>query len=137
MVWLKNLNKDRASGIIIEDDKILLIHRIRDDREYWVLPGGSVEEGESVEQALIREMEEELGIKIIEKEFAFAIENANRLEHNFLIKKYEGSCKIGGPELERMSDTNQFILEKVNLDEISKINLLPESIKDKLLIRNK
>ena len=45
--WSKTLVKDRVSAIIINDGKILLIHRFRDGKEYWVLPGGGVEQSES------------------------------------------------------------------------------------------
>ncbi len=38
----------------VEHRKVLLIHRIREDREYWVLPGGSVEHWESPEEACCR-----------------------------------------------------------------------------------
>lgn len=128
--WTKTLNKDRASGIIIKDNKVLLIHRIREDREYWVFPGGSVEENESIEEALDREMAEELSIKIKEKKLLFKIENARRFEHNFLITKYEGEPKLGGPEAERMNDKNQYILTWLPTDKLDSVNLFPDKAKD-------
>lgn len=39
------MNK-RVSAIIIKNNQILLIHRIKNDIEYFVLPGGAVEVGE-------------------------------------------------------------------------------------------
>lgn len=36
----------RAAGILIKDNKILLIHRTREGKEFWVLPGGGVEKNE-------------------------------------------------------------------------------------------
>jgi 8-oxo-dGTP diphosphatase len=51
-----------------ESGRILLLQHIHPDRhpyrEYWVLPGGGVEYGESVEKALEREIREELGIGV-------------------------------------------------------------------------
>jgi 8-oxo-dGTP pyrophosphatase MutT (NUDIX family) len=35
----------RAVGIIIKNNKILLIHHIKDGKEYYVSPGGTIEEG--------------------------------------------------------------------------------------------
>ncbi len=52
----------RVSALIFRDDKILLFHRFRDGNEYWVIPGGGVEEGETVEEALQRELWEETSI---------------------------------------------------------------------------
>ena len=56
-------------GIVNYNDKIVLIHRIKtkDDgtvRDYYVTPGGKIEENESHEEALRREIKEELGIEI-------------------------------------------------------------------------
>lgn len=50
--------------IIIKDENILLIRRVKNGAEYWVFPGGGIEEGESYEQALKREAQEELGTQI-------------------------------------------------------------------------
>ena len=47
---------------IIEDGKILLTKR--EDVEVWCLPGGGVEDGESVAEAGIREAKEETGLDV-------------------------------------------------------------------------
>jgi len=47
---------------IIQDDKILLTRR--EDFEVWCLPGGAVDEGESVAQAAVREAHEETGLEV-------------------------------------------------------------------------
>lgn len=51
----------RACAVILAEGKILALH---DDRSpYFYLPGGRVRMGESAEQAVLREVEEELNIK--------------------------------------------------------------------------
>lgn len=125
LFWTKTLNKDRASGVILKDNEVLLIHRIREGKEYWVLPGGGVEKNETAEEALNREMSEELKIKLKAKTFLFKLEDIGRFEHYFLITDYEGSPKIGGPELERMNEQNQYILEWRDFNKLSDINFLP------------
>ncbi len=52
----------RSAGVAYQDEHVLL-HRI-DDEDYWVLPGGRVEFGETSIEALKREMHEELGQEI-------------------------------------------------------------------------
>jgi len=132
MNWTKTLDKNRASGVIIKNEKLLLIHRIREGREYWVFPGGSIEESESTEQALDREIAEELGLEVQQKEFLFEIKSAGRSEYYFFIKRYTGEPKIGGPELGRMNAENQYILEERDLAQLSKINLLPTGVINEL-----
>jgi ADP-ribose pyrophosphatase YjhB (NUDIX family) len=134
LTWTKTLDRDRACGIIIQDGKVLLIHRIRKDREYRVLPGGSVETDETIEEGLNREMREELGIEVKEKRFLFKIENAGRFEHYFIITTYQGEIKeIGGPEKEHMNDENQYIFEWIALSNISDVpNLYPLGVAAKL-----
>jgi ADP-ribose pyrophosphatase YjhB (NUDIX family) len=45
-----------------EDGRLLLVHKI--DNDFWALPGGAMELGESVADAAVREVEEETGVKI-------------------------------------------------------------------------
>ena len=54
----------RAGIILIQDEKVALIERHRAGLDYYVFPGGGVDEGESPEQAAIREAMEELGIEV-------------------------------------------------------------------------
>ena len=50
----------RVAGILIEDDRILLIEHTKNDKKYWLVPGGGVDWGESAAEALIREFKEEI-----------------------------------------------------------------------------
>jgi 8-oxo-dGTP pyrophosphatase MutT (NUDIX family) len=52
--------KFRTAGVILCGNKVL-IHKAKSD-DFWALPGGRVEIGESSEIAIIREMEEEIGL---------------------------------------------------------------------------
>lgn len=53
----------RVQGIVLVGDRILLARHARRDTRYWVLPGGHREVGETLEQALARELEEEAAIR--------------------------------------------------------------------------
>ncbi len=52
----------RVSAVLRREGRILLIRQEKPGKEYWLLPGGGVESGESLADALHREFAEELGI---------------------------------------------------------------------------
>jgi 8-oxo-dGTP diphosphatase len=50
-----------AGGIVVRDGRVLLVHRPRYDD--WSFPKGKLDEGESWEEAALREVEEETGLR--------------------------------------------------------------------------
>ena len=63
-----------AAAITLEDGRILLQKRAPGTRHagLWEFPGGKIEAGETPENALIREIEEELGLSLDSRRLAFA-----------------------------------------------------------------
>ena len=41
----------RACGIVIDKNKVILIYRKVNDKEYYVFPGGGVEDSESIRRS--------------------------------------------------------------------------------------
>jgi 8-oxo-dGTP diphosphatase len=58
----------RVSAILRWQDRILLCRHEKPGKEYWLLPGGGVNAGESLVRALQRELAEEIGIVGLEDE---------------------------------------------------------------------
>ena len=58
--------KEVSAAIIIEDGKVLLARRAKGEKlaGYWEFPGGKREDGETIEQCLVREIREELSLDI-------------------------------------------------------------------------
>ena len=52
----------RVSSILRWQGRVLLCRQEKPGKEYWLLPGGGVEGGESLMEALVRELKEELGL---------------------------------------------------------------------------
>lgn len=55
-----------AIAIVLDNGRILMVEQqgVDDPHPYWVLPGGLVEPGELLTEALVREVHEEAGIQI-------------------------------------------------------------------------
>ncbi len=52
----------RVSALIRWQNRVLLCRQEKPGKEYWLLPGGGVEGGETLDEALRRELGEELGL---------------------------------------------------------------------------
>ena len=63
----------RVGALLRSGDSVLLLRQEKGGRSYWLLPGGGVEEGESLHVALARELAEECGIEGLMLEGPIAI----------------------------------------------------------------
>lgn len=61
----------RVSAVVRWRERILLIRHEKPGKEYWLLPGGGVKVGESLVQALVRELREEVGLLGPDEEMPF------------------------------------------------------------------
>lgn len=129
--------RPRASAIIKYNDGIILVHRVREDegrkREYYVIPGGGVEEGESIEEATIREVKEEIGIdiKLTDKYYKYYI--MNRWQYFYIAEYVSGKVGTGdGPEFTSpdYAKYGSYKIEVVPFEKIKNINLQPVEIKE-------
>lgn len=114
--------KSGAQCLVVRDDKILMVKHKRIDREYYTLPGGGIEKGETREKAAIRELAEECQVsgKIIKKlsEYLFPFGD-NVIIYTFHVDIENQTPMLGkDPEL---PDENQILAELkwLSLDEIS------------------
>ncbi len=83
---------------MIEDGKVALIERHRAGKHYYVFPGGGMDEGETPEQAAIREMEEETGLRVTIKRKVAEIHFDLSIQHYFLVEKIGGEFGSGTGE---------------------------------------
>lgn len=64
----------RACGLCWKDESLLLVNHEIQSGNFWAPPGGGVEFGETIEQTLIREFQEETGLDIVVRNFRFGFE---------------------------------------------------------------
>ena len=132
-------------GIVNYKNKIVLIHRIKtkDDgtiRDYYVIPGGKIEENEFHEEALRREIKEELGIEIEIKDLCLELDDRDyndSFQYFYNCNYKAGELGTGdGPEFtDKENYKGVFEIVLVDKKEISKLNLVPEKIKE-ILVNN-
>lgn len=68
-----------VAAVIFGERRVLCVQRAEHEKEYvslkWEFPGGKVEVGESREEALVREIREELSVNIEVSEFLMTVEH--------------------------------------------------------------
>ena len=100
-------------GLIIKDNKIVLIKKVGGPYNGKLdLPGGTVEWGETPEQTLIRELNEEVGIDVIKYELF----DANSIIFEWIHKEeLERGHHLG--IFYKVLDYNNELLEDIKIDE--------------------
>jgi 8-oxo-dGTP pyrophosphatase MutT (NUDIX family) len=91
--------RKRAGIILIHEGKLALMERHRQGRHYFAFPGGGVDEGETDEQAAVREALEELGVKVeIAQKAATILREGRRDQVYFLTRWVSGEFGTGTGE---------------------------------------
>ena len=127
------------AGVILYNLKtkqLLLIHRWKNGKEYFVIPGGGVNLNETVLQAAQREIREELGWTLSEKVLkpAFSFQNTDKLEVYFFTAISDRPAPaIQGEELLRSNHYNRYQPEWIMIDKLDQLNLQPVTLKNLLL----
>jgi 8-oxo-dGTP diphosphatase len=130
--------RPRAGIILIEDGRLALMERHRQGRHYFAFPGGGVDDGETEEQAAIREAHEELGIHVEVLQLAAEVLRENkRKQVYFLVKRTGGEFGTGtGEEYGAPDPVNgTYHPMWMPLDEVLKENVVPHELAE-LVVRS-
>lgn len=144
MVEENNKIAIRVAGIVMMNDGVVFMHRKnvirnKDYQEYYTFPGGHLEEGETLEEGVIREIKEEFGInvKVVRKVYELENDRVNMKEYFFLCEYIDGEFGTGdGEEFSNnpeYKDSGEYILEIVKRENIPGLILLPLEIKEKFV----
>ena len=134
----------RVAGIVPMNGGFVFMHRKnvirnKDYQEYYTFPGGHLEEGETLEEGVIREIKEEFGIhvKVVRKLYELENSRVNMKEYFFLCEYVDGEFGTGeGEEFSNnpeYKESGEYIPEIVKREKISDLVLLPLEIKEKFL----
>lgn len=109
-------------AVIIEDNKLLVFFRKKlvDNKmiTYYALPGGHLEENETLEETVIRELKEEMNVDIKILDYLGMIKVDGVLEYYYNAKIVGGNIEFGGEELERCNENNYYEIRWLKLDEL-------------------
>ncbi|MBN1532509.1 MAG: NUDIX hydrolase [Spirochaetes bacterium] len=114
----------RVAAIIVQNGRLLMVAHKKDRKVYWLLPGGGVMYGESLEEALKREILEELNVSVSVKGPALicdSIEPKGKrhiLNISFFCDHREGDYRLGDDR--RLHDFRFF-----DRDEIPSLTVYP------------
>lgn len=121
----------RLAGILIKNNKVLLIKHKKNNEEYWLLPGGGLDYGETFQKALKREFMEETNLNVDVKEMVFISESisptlSRHIVNLFFIVEYiNGELKIGEEDI--LED-----LDYISIEELENSIIYP-NIKNELV----
>lgn len=122
----------RVGAFITKGKKLLLMYRFKPDHGvYYAIPGGKVEQDETLHQALIREIKEEtnLDIEIGEPVLEFYNNFNDSKQIYFTVTTFTGEPEIIGPEHERNNATNQYQLQWHAFKQLAALNIVPPLVK--------
>lgn len=104
--------------LIHNEDSYLLQDRVKKDWNGYTLPGGHIEPGESIVDAVIREMKEETGLTIKSPRLCgvkqFPIEDGRYIVFLFETDRFEG----------KVVDSDEGKMHWVKISELSNVNLV-------------
>ena len=130
---------NRVRAIIIKNNKLLTIKRVKKDLVYYIFPGGRVEQGEDLGTSLKRECKEELGVEIkIISNFAserFDRGDIKQLEHFYICEVISGELGTGdGPEYDINSNYEvSHEIAWLDINSVLNYDLRPKQVAVKLL----
>ena len=120
----------RATALIVEEGKLLVV----EDEDGFYTIGGAIQVGERTEEAVIREVKEELGVKAQAGQLAFVVENRfeqdgvyyHNIEFHYLVDLLEDA------PLTMQEDDKTQPCEWIDLDKLEDFQLVPAFLKTAL-----
>ncbi|MGQ9679242.1 MAG: NUDIX hydrolase [Candidatus Bathyarchaeia archaeon] len=116
-----------VAAVIISNDAILLVKRGHEpSKGVWGLPGGVVELGETIEEAVRREVKEETGVEVSPVRLLTVLDSitkdkSGRIRYHYIL--FEFLCKFLRGELKAYSDVQDAMW--VSLSSLGAVDIMP------------
>jgi 8-oxo-dGTP diphosphatase len=130
----------RVGAVVARDRSLLLVRHQKPGRDqYWVLPGGRLEPGETIPECAEREVSEETGLSARFSGLLYLSEFLREGRHTVdvtvrMFPEGDAEAALGSdPEVAPGSEPTLKELRWVGADELREIELLPAPIKARLL----
>ena len=127
--------KHSGRVVILKDNEVLLIKRVKNDRTYYVFPGGRAEQGETPEMTAMREAYEELGVQVELGGCFETIRFSDVQQYYFFATIVSGKLGTGQAE-EFITGEGTYELEWLLVEELNKYPIIPVEIVDRLMNNN-
>lgn len=132
--------KNSAKAIIIQEQQVLLLKKQYENGQVvYTLPGGTQEPGEPLEQAVIREVHEEVAARVSVLDLVHIYEHSrpSKTEAGLIKHKVEFAflCTLEGryrPTMGRHPDPHQVAVEWIDLDVLHGLTLAPAKLSEVL-----
>lgn len=125
----------RVAAIIRDGASILLVRHVKDANTYWLLPGGGVEYGETLKDALKREVLEETGFEARVHDLVLVNDSISPEGTRHIVNLFF-TCDIVGGELRVSEDERVVEARYVIVSELSSLRFYPD-IAGELMVRFK
>lgn len=121
----------RAAGILIQDNRILLVQHEKKGKKYWLAPGGGVDYGEKVDAAVRREFKEELNIEVETDDILWVADSIHPEGKRHILNIFIG-CRFISGEYSLGNDKRLNSFDFFSADDLDKIVIFPAPLKNEL-----
>ena len=121
--------KERARAIIVREGRLVSMYREKQGRIYYTFPGGGMEENESEEDCVKREVFEEFGIIVKPIKKVYTYENKISKEHFYLAEWLSGEFGSGkGEEFQENRNNGIYLPKFIKISDIPNLPLMPPEV---------
>ncbi|MFP4497553.1 MAG: NUDIX domain-containing protein [Vulcanimicrobiota bacterium] len=110
----------RVAVILPRDKEILLVRHVKKGRQYWLVPGGGLDPGETIEECAIREIKEETNMDIKLLKLLFVSESVSTEYERHLINLFFLGRILNPDEKIKVNEDNR--VREVKFIPVSELN---------------